>query len=245
MQRRTVWSILLVAAALTLLTSVALAQESPESAEGKGGVKYWTWFVELGGPIAWFLILVNVGSWGAIIFFLISIREQTVVPDLVHSQIGELLEAKQYRQVIEYTSAEPSQLSYIIHQALAEAGHGYPAMERAMEEASDVRTSKLLRKIEVLNVIGNVAPMLGLLGTVYGMIMVFSKIVQEGDMPDASQLANGVGIALVTTFWGLVVAIPALAAYAVIRTRIDSLTSHTMTIAQEAVSTFRPGAKKI
>ena len=114
-----------------------------------------------------------------------------------------------------------------------------------MEEASEVRTSKLLRRIEVLNVIGNVAPMLGLLGTVYGMIKVFSTIVEEGDMPDASQLANGVGIALVTTFWGLVVAIPALAAYAVIRTRIDSLTSHTMAIAQEAVSTFRPTAKKI
>ena len=62
--------------------------------------------------------------------------------------------------------------------------------------------------------------------------------------PNPSDLAEGVGIALVTTFWGLVVAIPALAVYAVMRNRIDSLSSEVVMTAQEVISTFRPSAKK-
>ena len=153
-------------------------------------------------------------------------------------------QAKRFKDVIEYTSGEPSALSYVIHQALAEAGHGYAAMERAMEEASEERTTTLLRKIELLNVVGNVAPMLGLLGTVYSMIKVFSGIVQAGGMPQPEQLAEGVGIALVTTFWGLIVAIPALAVYAFMRNRIDGLSSEVVMVSQGSISTFRPAPKK-
>ena len=83
--------------------------------------------------------------------------------------------------------------------------------------------------------------MLGLLGTVWGMIGVFFDIVKAGGMPNPADLANGVGIALVTTLLGLGVAIPALAAYAIMRNRIDALTSEAMVACQDLISTFRPG----
>jgi len=79
---------------------------------------------------------------------------------------------------------------------------------------------------------------------VFGMILAFSKIVEEKGMPDPSQLAESVGVALVTTFWGLIVAIPALAVYAFMRNRIDALTSESMMLAQTIISAFRPGAKR-
>jgi len=185
-----------------------------------------------------------VASWALIIEHFINIRRTTVLPELVREQIGQMVDEKRYREVIEYTSSEPSMLSYVVHQSLAEAAHGYAAMERAMEEGSEERTTKLLRKIELLNVIGNVGPMLGLLGTVLGMILAFSKIVQEGGMPDPSLLAESVGVALVTTFWGLIVAIPALAVYAMMRNRIDALSSETMTAAQTILASFRPGGRR-
>jgi len=239
MRRKLGFSVLLMVLTVAWFTGQAMAQEASVKS-----VKYFDWFVIKGGAIGWLLILLDVVSVAIIIEHFITIRRTTLLPEHVRGQVGQLIEGKQYREVIEFTSGEPSLLSYVIHQSLSEAAHGYGAMERAMEEAAEERTTKLLRKIEILNVIGNVAPMLGLLGTVYGMILAFSEIVEAKGMPAPDKLAESVGIALVTTFWGLIVAIPALAVYATIRNRIDALSSEAMTVSQEIISTFRPGAKK-
>lgn len=201
-------------------------------------------FIVAGGFIGWLLILVDVASIAIIIEQFITIRREKILPPGLHGKIRRLFEQKQYREAIEFTSAEGSILSHVIHAGLNEAAHGYFAMTRAMEEANEERTTKLLRKIEILNIFGNVSPMLGLLGTVYGMILTFNAIVRAGGMPDAAGLADGVGTALVSTFWGLIVAIPALTAYGVLRNRIDGLSAETAVAAQELVDIFRPGSRK-
>ncbi len=244
MRRRILLSALLTAGVLLCLTGLAMAQEGDRGGEPDVKTKYLEWFIIRGGFIAWLLIVINFASWALMIAHFFGIRRTTILPEVIRSQISEMIQAKRFKEVIEYTAGEPSDLSYVIHHALAEAGHGYAAMERAMEEASEERTTTLLRKIELLNVVGNVAPMLGLLGTVYGMIKVFSGIVQAGGMPQPEQLAEGVGIALVTTFWGLIVAIPALAVYAFMRNRIDGLSSEVVMVSQGSISTFRPAPKK-
>ena len=94
-----------------------------------------------------------------------------------------------------------------------------------------------------MNLIGNIGPMLGLLGTVWGMITVFFEIVAAGGMPDVGMLAEGIGTALVTTLLGLSVAIPALAVYAIMRNRIDGVTAEAMVAAQEMIGVFRPTKK--
>ncbi len=242
MRRRILISAGLTAMVVMWFAGVAMAAEEDVGDVTK--IKYFDWFVVKGGFIGWLLIAIDVASWAVIIEHFVTIRRINILPEAVRAQIIQMVADKQYKEMIEYTETEPSTLSYLVHQSLSEASHGYAAMERAMEEASEERTTKLLRKIELLNVIGNVSPMMGLLGTVYGMIRVFSTIVQSGGMPDASSLAGGVGTALVTTFWGLIVAIPALAVYAVMRNRIDALSSEAMTVAQETILNFRPGAKK-
>ena len=95
----------------------------------------------------------------------------------------------------------------------------------AVTESLEQDTANLLRKIEWLNLIGNVAPMIGLFGTVWGMIEAFNGIVQAGGQPQPADLAAGISVALVTTWWGLIVAIPALAAFGFLRNRIDSFTA--------------------
>ena len=218
---------------------------SPEArAAGEAGRTMFQIFILGGGFIGAVLLLMNVVSVGFIIESFITVRRANILPLEVRERIAELLEQKQYREVIEFTEADPSVLSYVVHAGLSEAAHGYAAMQRAMEEASEERTNKLLRKIEVLNVVGNLGPMMGLLGTVYGMINSFNDIVKEGGMPKPAAMANNIGIALITTFWGLVVAIPALAAFGWMRTRIDGLSAETALSAQELLSTFRPGAEK-
>jgi biopolymer transport protein ExbB len=115
-------------------------------------------------------------------------------------------------------------------------------MERALEEMLDERSARLFRKTEYLSIIGNVSPMIGLLGTVTGMIMLFAEIHAADAFPGARVVADRIAVALITTFWGLAVAIPSLAIHAVFRNRIDVLTAECALTAERLLATFKPGA---
>ena len=195
------------------------------------------------GPIGWILWLLSFVTVAVIIMYLVSIRRGTILPDLLRQQVQGMFENRQYREVIDLTATLPDFFSHVLHAALGEATHGYSAMERAMEEAAEERTTKLLRNIEWLNLIGNVSPMLGLLGTVSGMIGAFLTILAKGGRPEPADFAGDIGIALGTTLLGLAIAIPALAIYSFLRNRIDTLSSETMLITQEMISSFRPARK--
>ncbi|OQB80832.1 MAG: Biopolymer transport protein ExbB [Planctomycetes bacterium ADurb.Bin126] len=199
-------------------------------------------FIVYGGVVGYIIVALSVVMVALIIQYFIQYRRTTIVPDTVREQIQAMFENKQYREAIDFTAADASFLSGTVNAALAEAGHGYPAMERALEEAAEERTTKMLRHVEWLNLLGNIGPMLGLLGTVQGMILAFIEIAKTGT-PKPADLAESIGMALVTTMQGLIVAIPSLSFYSIIRSRIDSLTSSAMLTAQELISNFRPGGK--
>ena len=196
-----------------------------------------------GGWIGILLWVISAVTLALIIEHFISIRRFNILPDLTRQEIQNLFEQKQYREAIDMTAAQPDFLSYCVHSALVEAPHGYAAMERAMEEAAEERTTRLFRKIEWLNLIGNIGPMLGLLGTVWGMINAFFAIAGSTGGPNVKELAPAIGVALVTTLLGLSVAIPALSVYAVLRNRIDALSSEAMLACQELISAFRPARR--
>ncbi len=113
-------------------------------------------------------------------------------------------------------------------------------MENGMAEMMEQETTHLLRKIEWLNILGNVAPMVGLFGTVWGMIDAFNQIVVKGGQPEPADLAGGISVALVTTWWGLIIAIPALAAYGSLRNRIDSLVAEIAVFAENLLRNIHP-----
>jgi len=196
-----------------------------------------------GGVIGYILWAISVAMLAMLIHFFITIRRMNILPEALREEVGGLFEAKQYREAIDMTAEQGDFLSYMVHSSLTEAPHGYAAMERSMEEAAEERTTKMLRSIEWLNLIGNIGPMLGLLGTVWGMIAAFFTIVESGT-PDPAALAGDIGVALVTTLLGLGVSIPALAAYSILRNRIDAITSESVMVCQELISTFRPAAKR-
>ena len=134
---------------------------------------------------------------------------------------------------------QPSFLSFVLCAGFDEATGGWPAMEKAMEDATAEQAARLFRKIEYLSVIGNIAPMVGLLGTVTGMIFAFQEVAETQGAVRAAQLAEGIYTALVTTVGGLLVAIPSLAAFAVFRNRVDQLVAETAYLAQHLVTPLK------
>ena len=120
----------------------------------------------------------------------------------------DLVEKQDFKRVKEVAKAKPTFLSDVLTAGLDEINLGYPAMIKAMEDTAEARTAKQARRIEHLNVIGNISPMMGLLGTVIGMLRCFNEISQVSGSIDPKQLAAGIFEALVTTCLGLIVAIP-------------------------------------
>ncbi len=194
----------------------------------------------LGVLITWMLVLMSALSIGYMLSLMLRYRRSSLLPETTRKKVSDLLRGKRFREAVDFARKDPSYLGKIISAALNEAGHGYGAMERAIEEAADAQTTRAIRPIEYLNVLGNIAPMIGLFGTVYGMIRAFDQLQVSGGKPDPAQLAGGISTAMITTFWGLIVAIPALASYALIRNKIDALTSEGMLIAEEVIAPFKP-----
>lgn len=226
----------------------AAAQDAPAPANNGGGASFFQAFFWssdlLGLAIIWLLIIASFISLGLTLVFVMRYRRENLLPDETQAGIERLLAAKQYREAIALANNDPSYLGRVTASALNEASNGYAAMERALEESGDAEATRILRPIEILNVMGNIAPMMGLFGTVYGMIVAFQKLVDAGGGADPVELAAGISTALVTTFWGLVVAIPALASYAVVRNKIDAITAEGIVQAEQLIKPFRPSRKK-
>jgi biopolymer transport protein ExbB len=163
-----------------------------------------------------------------------------VLPDQLVKSIRRSIKKKQFQDAINLASKDDSYLGKILVAAFLDAKFGFPSMMRSLEQTADELATARLRRIELLNVFGQVSPMIGLFGTVYGMILAFGAIVASGGSADPVALAGGIGTALTTTFWGLVVAIPALSGYAILRNKIDEITVEATITAEDIINNFRP-----
>src|SRR5438270_5431999 len=115
-------------------------------------------------------------------------RRSVVMPEASINHIRELINQRQFKELIEYTESDPTFVSRSLNPALKRAGQGFNAMKEAMETAIGEQTAEQFRRIEYLNIIGNLGPLLGLLGTVLGMIEAFSKMNEAGGSANPSDL---------------------------------------------------------
>jgi biopolymer transport protein ExbB len=167
-------------------------------------------------------------------------RQSVFMPDDTTEQIREMINQRKFKELLEYTRDDPSFISKVLHPALNRAP-AFNAMKEAMETAIGEQTAERFRAIEYLNIIGNLGPLLGLLGTVLGMIAAFSEMMDAGaNGADPSKLAGGISKALCHTFLGLMLAVPCLASFGILRTIVDRLTVRGALLAEELLLLIKP-----
>jgi biopolymer transport protein ExbB len=182
------------------------------------------------GLIGLVIIILSFVAVGLIIEHAISIRKERLMPEVVLQQLEEMIHHGQIAEATEFCR-DPKNYSLSTDVILAGletyqgSEFGFAEYKSAVEEAGEDNTARLYRKTDLLNLIAAIAPMLGLLGTVQGMILAFNQLANETKHPSPADLADNISLALVTTFEGLVVAIPAMAAFSYFRNKIDSLVS--------------------
>jgi biopolymer transport protein ExbB len=216
-----------------LVAQIAVAQEPGEAAVESGG--FWS-IVFSGGWVGVIIILtllmLSLISAYLIIEQLMTLRKGEVMPQGLADEVRQFLAQGRLPDADAACRKRPSPLAFVLISGMSEIDFGWQAMEKAMEDAVTEQAAKLYRKIEYLSVIGNLAPMCGLLGTVTGMIIAFQQVAITQGTAGAAQLAEGIYSALVTTVAGLIVAIPSLGAFAVFRNRVDQLIAETAYLAQ-------------
>ncbi len=208
------------------------AEDAPRLS-GLGGI-LWA-----GGVVGMVILMLSIGAVALVIEHVMTIRESVLMPPgLAEGTRAALAEGKLAR-AMQQCQQQPSTLAFVLQAGLAEADGGYAAVEKATEDAVADQSARLFRKIEYLSVIGNIAPMLGLLGTVMGMIVAFREVADTQGAARAADLAEGIYLALVTTVEGLIVAIPSLAVFAVFRSRVDQLVAETSYAAQHVLAPLK------
>lgn len=204
------------------------------AANGDGSIEW------IGSAMIWGLIALSVANIVFIAVAAISNRRKDMLPAADAVELRTLLAAGRRRDARELADRGQSDLARIVSRTLDHADSGAETMLRAAEQAADEILSFRLRSLEKLNVIGQVAPMIGLFGTIYGMIVAFQGVAATGGAADPGVLAGGIGTALITTFWGLLIAIPALSAYAFVRNGAIAVSDETLATVDEMVSLLRP-----
>ncbi len=167
------------------------------------------------------LLALSLTAVALVVEHAMTIRAAVLIPPELSDGVRELLGAGKLAEAQSLCQQNPSFLSFVLQAGLGEVDGGWSAVEKAMEDATAEQSARLFRKIEYLSVIANIAPMVGLLGTVIGMIFAFEEVASSQGAARASGLAKGIYQALVTTVGGLIVAIPSLAAFAWFRNRVE------------------------
>ncbi len=217
--------------------------EQPNRADGGGRSLDLREMLRAGGAVGYLIVLLSLVMVALIIDHAMNIRRSTLMPPGLAEEVHRLLAERKIDEAKKQCEQHPAFLSRVLHAGLDEVGVSYAAVEKSMEDAAVEQSARLFRRIEYLSVIGTIAPMLGLMGTVWGMIQAFLEFEQKAN-PQVSELAPGIYRALITTLLGLGVAIPALSAFAIFRNRIDELAAEATLLAEHVFADFRRRGRK-
>ena len=195
------------------------------------------YYFNKGGPLMWVLLgLLVVGIVIAIVKFII-LMLASINSEKFLNKILSLLEANKVEDALKICEKTRGPVSAVFHAGISRLDKGLEAAERAMENTAAIEVAFLESGLIWLSTIVSVAPMIGFLGTVQGMIVAFEQIARSNDIIP-SEVAGGISTALLTTFGGLTVAIPLQIIYNYFVQRIDKMVVDTEDSANNLVETL-------
>jgi biopolymer transport protein ExbB len=165
--------------------------------------------IKSGGWMMWPLMICSIGAMAIVAERFWTLRKSRIIPDELVVQVWKLHKDNKLDDVTLRRLKTSSPLGRIIASGVSNSKHGREMMKESIEDVGRQVTHDLERFLDALGLIAEVSPLLGLLGTVFGMIEIFSQLMQHG-AGDPTVLAGGISVALITTATGLAVAIPSL-----------------------------------
>lgn len=186
--------------------------------------------------IVFLLLSVTLGA--LLVMNFLAARRETIIPVHLVEEFETNLNEKKYQEAYDLAKQDESFLGAVLSAGLGKLSQGYPQAIEAMQEVGEEENMKLDHRLSYVALIGTISPMVGLLGTVSGMVSAFQVIANTDTAPKPADLAEGISTALVTTLFGLFMAIPAIAAYGILRNRLSRLVLEVGIVSEGLMSRF-------
>ena len=192
--------------------------------EGDKGRTYLSWMFEaLGLPYMIVFLSLSFTLVALFVMNLLTARQESVCPLSLIEDFEVHLDGKQYQEAYELAKNDESFLGNVLSAGLEKLQAGYSQAIEAMQEVGEEENMKLEHRLSYMALIGTISPMVGLLGTVQGMVASFQVIANSASTPKPNELAAGISTALFTTLVGLFIAIPAIIAFNLLKNRVAAL----------------------
>ncbi|TAH35010.1 MAG: MotA/TolQ/ExbB proton channel family protein [Planctomycetota bacterium] len=196
-----------------------------------------------GGWIGYIIILFSVVGVTLVVEHFVNIKREKLAPPEVVDEVETLLNEGNYQEVLEYCEANPNYFTRVVAAGVRKIGHPYDTIMAAVREMQDEEATKLSAHISWLSLVSAVGPMMGLFGTVWGMVGAFLKIASAGaGGVEPSAFAEDISLALITTVQGLIVAIPMTTFFAYFRNKLTVTLIECEGLIADIFERFRPAA---
>lgn len=182
---------------------------------------FLVWMIEASGIFGVILLVLSCFMVAIIMMNVMQIRRDSLIPASFVEDFEQRLNGKDYQGAYEAARADDSLVARVLAAGLGKLNRGYAEAVEGMQEVGEEENMNMEHKLSYLALIASIAPMIGLMGTVYGMINSFREIASASVAPKPKDLAEGISTALFTTLEGLTVAIPAMIAYSILRNRVS------------------------
>ncbi|TWU11551.1 Biopolymer transport protein ExbB [Symmachiella macrocystis] len=219
------------------------AAEAATPAKKSGDRSLLFWMIEASGVFGLILLLLSFVMVALSVMNALQIRRDIFIPPAFVETFEQQIAKKDYQTAYDTARNDDSYLARVMTAGLGKISRGQKEAMEGMQEAGEQEAMEIEHKLSFLALIGSIAPMFGLMGTVYGMIASFRVIANSETSPKPAQLAEGISTALFTTLEGLIVAIPAMVAYLVLRNRLARLSSEVGMVSESLITQLTPSRK--
>lgn len=199
---------------------------------------YLSWMVEASGLFGLVLLVLSFLMVAIIVMNLLQVRRENLLPQAFIEAFEGKLQGKDYQGAYETARADDSFVARVLAAGLSKLNRGYSEAVEGMQEVGEEETMEMEHRLSYLALIASIGPMIGLMGTVYGMIESFRVIANSPTQPKPSELADGISTALFTTLEGLMVAIPAMIAYSILKNRMNRYVLEVGMVSEGLMSRF-------
>jgi biopolymer transport protein ExbB len=227
----------------------SMAQEKEGAAAASGDSQpapqksYLVWIIETSGLIGFVILCLSVYFVATVSRMFMELRMVVAMPPEVVGRCEALLEQRDFKGIFNVVKEDDSYFSRVLVTGITELPNGLSEARDSMERVADLLTAEMEKKISMLAVLGTLGPMIGLLGTLKGMIASFSVIAMAGVELKAAQVAKGISEALVLTFEGVSLSVPSIYFFALFRNRVTMISVTALTRADEFLRHFAQAAR--
>jgi biopolymer transport protein ExbB len=253
--RRLAWFLLAVfvvgAVAVSTLPPLVAAEEGKAAVKEDGGdtqaatQKSWfTWFVESSGFIGAFIGLLSIYFVATVSRQFWELRLPIAIPPEILGRCQDLLGQRDFKGIFSVVKDDDSMFSRLLSTGISEYPNGLAEARDAMERVGESVRVEMEKRISVLAVMGTLGPMIGLLGTLLGMMESFSVIARSDTQMKASEVAGGISKALLLTFEGVMLSVPAIWFFSLFRNRVMAICTTCGLEADQFLRHFAHAARK-